>query len=61
MDKTADEFKRLHSERHTLYLQWQDTVEQTKKRDVTITQTGENYANAKLVLERRNQELEENK
>ena len=36
LDKTAEEFKRLHQERHQLYLQWQDTVENSRKRDELI-------------------------
>jgi len=41
LDKTAEEFKRLHAERHQLYLQWQDTVENSRKRDELINQTGD--------------------
>lgn len=41
LDKTAEEFKRLHGERHQLYLQWQETVENSRKRDELINETGE--------------------
>lgn len=40
LDKTAEEFKRLHAERHQLYLQWQDTVENSRRRDELINETG---------------------
>ena len=59
LDKTADEFKRLHAERHQLYLQWQETVENSEKRNELISETGEHYANSKLLLGRRNEELQE--
>lgn len=54
LDKTAEEFKRLHAERHQLYLQWQETVENSKKRDGLISETGEQYANLRNFLERKN-------
>ena len=36
LDKTAEEFKKLHGERNQLYLQWQETVENSLKRDQMI-------------------------
>ena len=59
LDKTAEEFKRLHSERHQLYLQWQDTVENSRRRDELINETGEQYGNAKDWLDRKKTELEQ--
>lgn len=61
LDKTAEEFKRLHSERHQLYLQWQETVENSRKRDELINETGEDYARAKDYLEKKKADLEDNK
>ena len=55
LDKTAEEFKRLHQERHELYLQWQDTVENSRRRDELINETGVQYGNAKSWLERKKQ------
>jgi hypothetical protein len=41
LDKTAADFKTLHSERQTLVLQWEQAIEAMKKRDESIQQTGE--------------------
>ena len=59
MDKTAEEFKRLHSERHELYLQWQDTVENSRRRDELINESGVQYGERKNFLERKKEELEQ--
>jgi hypothetical protein len=61
LDKTAEEFKRMHNERHQLYLQWQETVENSRKRDELINETGEIYARAKDTLDKRKSVLEESK
>jgi len=61
LDKTAEEFKRLHSERHQLYLQWQETVENSRKRDELINETGEDYARAKDYLDKKQGDLEDHK
>ena len=61
LDKTAEEFKRMHNERHQLYLQWQETVENSRKRDEKINETGEHYARAKDLLDKRKGDLDENK
>ena len=47
LDKTAQEFKRLHVERHELYLQWADAVQNSTKRDNMLTEVGKDFANAK--------------
>ena len=36
LDKTAEEFKRLNSERHQIYLQLQDTLDNSNQREVLI-------------------------
>jgi len=41
LDKTAADFKTLHSERQQLVLQWEQAIEAMKKRDESIQQTGE--------------------
>lgn len=51
----------MHNERHQLYLQWQETVENSRKRDEKINETGEHYARAKDLLDKRKGDLEENK
>ena len=61
LDKTAEEFKRMHAERHQLYLQWQETVENSRKRDELINETGEDYARAKDYLDKKKNDLEDHK
>jgi chromosome segregation ATPase len=61
LDKTAEEFKRMHSERHQLYLQWQDTVENSRKRDELINETGEQYGSSKEFLDKKKADLEDHK
>ena len=61
LDKTAEEFKRMHAERHQLYLQWQDTVENSRKRDELINQTGEQYGSSKDFLDKKRADLEDHK
>jgi coiled-coil domain-containing protein 39 len=61
LDKTAEEFKRMHAERHQLYLQWQDTVENSRKRDELINQTGEQYGSSKDFLDKKRSDLEDHK
>jgi hypothetical protein len=33
LDKTAEEFRKAHTERHELLSRWQETIEQMQKRD----------------------------
>ena len=47
LDKTAQEFKRLHVERHNLYLQWAEAVQNSAKRDKILAEVGKEFANAK--------------
>jgi len=61
LDKTAEEFRRLHQERHELYLQWQETVQNIQRRDSFIYETGEEYSNLKQFYDQRKGELEGNK
>ena len=61
LDKTAEEFKRLHQERHQLYLQWQDTVENSRRRDELISETGEQFGQLKDELDAKKSDLEQHK
>jgi coiled-coil domain-containing protein 39 len=36
LDKNAEEFKKHHEERHTLFLQWQEVTENISRRDQAI-------------------------
>jgi len=47
LDRTAEEFRSLHSERQRLVRQWQDTIEAMHRRDVTIQELATQYAEEK--------------
>jgi len=51
----------MHAERHQLYLQWQDTVDNSRKRDELINETGEQYGSSKEFLDRQKADLEDHK
>ena len=38
MDKTAEEFRKVHAERQNLLEQWENTIEQMQKRDREMDQ-----------------------
>lgn len=38
MDKTAEEFRKIHAERQDLLEQWESTIEQMQKRDREMDQ-----------------------
>ena len=42
-------------------MQWQETVENSRKRDELINETGEDYARAKDYLDKKKADLEDNK
>ena len=52
LDKTAEEFRKLHKERQDLVRQWQDSIEVMRKRDDDIRVAGERFAEAKASLNR---------
>jgi chromosome segregation ATPase len=58
LDKTAEEFKRVHQERHKLYLQWTDAVVSSRKIEEQIAQIGEEYANARVYLQKKKEDYE---
>jgi hypothetical protein len=41
LDKTAEDFRHLHSERQDLVTQWEQAIETMKRRDEAINETGE--------------------
>lgn len=47
LDKTAEDFKQLHSERQELVLQWEQAIETMKRRDKEINETGEQLVDKK--------------
>ncbi|CEL98484.1 unnamed protein product [Vitrella brassicaformis CCMP3155] len=44
LERTAEQFKKLHIDRHALIKQWEDAVTAMRKRDEAIRQAGEHYA-----------------
>ena len=48
LDRIAEEFRKLHSERQAMVRLWQDTIEEIKKRDSEINTLGERFALAKI-------------
>lgn len=58
LDKTAEEFKRVHQERHKLYLQWTEAVVASRKIEEQIAQIGEEYANARVYLQKKKEDYE---
>lgn len=61
LDKTAEEFKRQHEERHKLFLQWQEVTEIISRRDAAIRLEGENFARIKMEIKSNKDALEERK
>ncbi|EGR29742.1 hypothetical protein IMG5_149250 [Ichthyophthirius multifiliis] len=61
LDKTADEFKKQHNERHKLFLQWQEVTEIISKRDIAIRNEGENFARIKMEIKENKDGLDEKK
>ena len=52
LDKTAEEFRKLHKERQDLVKQWQDSIEAMRRRDEDIRHAGERFAEAKASFNR---------
>jgi chromosome segregation ATPase len=50
LDRTAEEFRRVHGERQVLVTQWQDTVEAMRRRDQTVQKLAEDYAHERSNL-----------
>ena len=61
LDKTAEEFKRLHNERHELYLQWEETLKTIKRREEQIEEEGDRLAKAEIDLENKQTQVSQNK
>jgi hypothetical protein len=50
LDKTAEEFRREHDERHKLFEKWQDVTKNIAKRNEDINNMGENFAAVKIEI-----------
>ena len=47
LDKTAEDFRNLDKERSALIKQWEEAIENMRKRDKMIQETGEKFAQGK--------------
>jgi hypothetical protein len=61
LDKTAEEFKRQHEERHKLYEQWDEALQNIRRREEDITNEGERFAAIKLEIKANTQLISERK
>jgi len=61
LDKTAEEFKKHHEERHKLYQQWEEALQTISRREETINQEADRYAQIKMEIENSKRQLEEKK
>jgi len=61
LDKTAEEFKRHHEERHKLYQQWEEALQTISRREETINQEADKYAQIKMEIENSKNLLNEKK
>jgi len=59
LDKTAEEFRRLHRERQELVQRWQESLDTMKKRDVEIAKAGEVYGEVLEEYKKYQAELDE--
>ena len=57
LDKTTEEFKRLHRERHDLIAQWEAAIDNMKKRDQDILDAQGRYQGTKVRITRINARL----
>ncbi|KAJ7376952.1 Coiled-coil domain-containing protein 39, partial [Desmophyllum pertusum] len=59
LDKTAEEFRKAHSERQELLRQWESTIEQMQKRDREMDQLAVKLAEVKLEVRDREEQVQE--
>ena len=59
LDKTAEDFRRLHEERQDFVRQWDEAMEAMRKRDEMIQVASERYADQKLSLRERKFQLDQ--
>lgn len=61
LDKTANDFKVLHEERHQLLEQWEESVKAMHRRDAAIQQAADRYTEGKAWIEKRQKILKARK
>jgi len=59
LDKTAEDFRKLHSERQELIRQWEQTFEAIKRRDADIQNASDQLAEKKREVKEKKAELDE--
>ncbi|CAG9320801.1 unnamed protein product [Blepharisma stoltei] len=57
LDKTAEEFKRMHAERHELYERLQDTVKACQRLDKSLHDAGETFGNDRFRIRKKQETL----
>jgi chromosome segregation ATPase len=57
LNKTAEEFKKMHEERHSMYNQLQETVKACKRLDENISHAGDKFAEDKIRLKKKQKKL----
>lgn len=61
LDKTAEEFKREHDERHRLFEKWQEVTKNIARRNQDINDMGEEFAAVKIEISKNEDILSEKK
>lgn len=61
LDKTAEEFKREHDERHRLFEKWQEVTKNIARRNQDINDMGEKFAAVKVDISKNEDVLNEKK
>lgn len=61
LDKSAEEFKKNHEERHKLYEQWKEATENIRRREEAIAHEGEKYAGIKTQIQEAQRHVNEKK
>lgn len=59
LDKTAQEFKRVHEERHKLYLQWSEAIVSARKVEEQIAVLGEEFSSARIYLQKKKEDYDD--
>eukprot|EP00762_Andalucia_godoyi_P008001 ANDGO_03521.mRNA.1 Coiled-coil domain-containing protein 39 len=59
LDKAAEDFRTLHSERQLLVSQWEEAISSMQKRDFDIQAVGERFASLKMELQERKDSVTE--
>ncbi|KAM3137530.1 hypothetical protein pb186bvf_010320 [Paramecium bursaria] len=61
LDKSAEEFRRQHDDRHKLFEKWQEVTDNIARREQAIKDEGENYSEIKSKINQNKDELDDKK